>query len=70
MSINFPKAEEEVIQLWRDIDAFQTQVRLNEGNEPFIFYDGPPFGMLWTCPVPACPFARLPGPVSWRELDC
>ncbi|EFW99346.1 isoleucyl-tRNA synthetase [Grosmannia clavigera kw1407] len=43
MSINFPKTEEEVIQLWRDIDAFQTQVRLNEGNEPFIFYDGPPF---------------------------
>lgn len=43
MSINFPKTEEEVIAFWREIDAFQTQVKLNEGNEPFTFYDGPPF---------------------------
>ena len=45
MSINFPKTEEEVIRFWREIDAFQTQIKLNEGGEPFTFYDGPPFGM-------------------------
>ncbi|CAK7223694.1 hypothetical protein SCUCBS95973_005266 [Sporothrix curviconia] len=45
MSINFPKTEEEVIRFWREIDAFQTQVKLNEGNKPFTFYDGPPFGL-------------------------
>jgi hypothetical protein len=28
MSINFPKAEEEVLGYWREIDAFQTQPRL------------------------------------------
>jgi isoleucyl-tRNA synthetase len=44
MSINFPKTEEEVIRFWREIDAFQTQVKQNEGNKPFTFFDGPPFG--------------------------
>ncbi|ROW15203.1 hypothetical protein VPNG_03056 [Cytospora leucostoma] len=45
MSISFPQAEENVLALWREIDAFQTQLRLTEGCERFIFYDGPPFGL-------------------------
>ena len=45
MSINFPKTEEEVIRFWREVDAFQTQLRLTEGRPHFNFYDGPPFGM-------------------------
>ena len=44
MSANFPKAEEEVLRHWRDIDAFQTQLRLSRGQPRFTFYDGPPFG--------------------------
>jgi len=44
MSVSFPKLEEDVLRFWREIDAFQTQVRLSEGKEPFTFYDGPPFG--------------------------
>jgi len=44
MSISFPKTEEEVLRYWREIDAFQTQLRLTEGCERFTFYDGPPFG--------------------------
>lgn len=43
MSISFPKAEEEIIQRWRDIKAFETQVKLSEGRENYTFYDGPPF---------------------------
>ncbi|ROT37687.1 isoleucyl-tRNA synthetase [Sodiomyces alkalinus F11] len=43
MSISFPKTEEETIRFWREVDAFQTQLRLTEGCEPFTFYDGPPF---------------------------
>ncbi|KAG7138029.1 Isoleucine--tRNA ligase like protein [Verticillium longisporum] len=43
MSISFPKTEEEVIRFWREVDAFQTQLRLTEGNKKFTFYDGPPF---------------------------
>ncbi|KAK1766144.1 tRNA synthetases class I-domain-containing protein [Phialemonium atrogriseum] len=43
MSINFSKTEEETLRYWREIDAFQTQLRLTEGSENFTFYDGPPF---------------------------
>lgn len=44
MSISFPQTEEDVLRLWKDIDAFQTQMRLTEGRDRFTFYDGPPFG--------------------------
>ncbi|KAI0036892.1 isoleucine-tRNA ligase [Vararia minispora EC-137] len=40
---NFPKEEEKVIKFWREIDAFQTSLRLSEGRPEFSFYDGPPF---------------------------
>ena len=43
MSINFSKEEEKVLELWERIDAFRRQVELSEGQEPFTFYDGPPF---------------------------
>lgn len=46
MNINFPRAEEEILKFWNDIDAFQTQLRLTEGKDRFTFYDGPPFGAL------------------------
>ncbi|KAG7292041.1 hypothetical protein NEMBOFW57_002072 [Staphylotrichum longicolle] len=41
MSVNFPKAEEEVLRYWREIDAFQTQLRLTQDQPRFTFYDGP-----------------------------
>ncbi|EPQ57319.1 hypothetical protein GLOTRDRAFT_115301 [Gloeophyllum trabeum ATCC 11539] len=40
---NFPKEEEKVIQYWREIDAFQTSLKLSEGKPEYSFYDGPPF---------------------------
>lgn len=43
MSISFPKEEEAVLQRWREIDAFRTQVKLSENKKPYVFYDGPPF---------------------------
>ncbi|CAN8103987.1 unnamed protein product [Discula destructiva] len=42
-SISFPKEEEAIIQRWREIKAFETQVKLSEGRENYTFYDGPPF---------------------------
>ncbi|KAK4143920.1 isoleucyl-tRNA synthetase [Dichotomopilus funicola] len=45
MSVNFPKAEEEILRHWREIDAFQTQLRLSQDRPRFTFYDGPPFGL-------------------------
>lgn len=41
--MDFPKAEEEVLKFWGEIDAFQTSLKLNEGKPRFTFYDGPPF---------------------------
>lgn len=32
-----------MIAFWREIDAFQTSVKLSEGRPEFSFYDGPPF---------------------------
>ncbi|KAK3387439.1 tRNA synthetases class I-domain-containing protein [Podospora didyma] len=43
MSINFPKEEEVTIERWREIQAFQRQLELSEGNPLYTFYDGPPF---------------------------
>ena len=40
---NFPKQEEQVLQLWQGIDAFKEQLRRTEGKKPYVFYDGPPF---------------------------
>ncbi|KAK3943428.1 isoleucyl-tRNA synthetase [Diplogelasinospora grovesii] len=45
MSINFPKSEEETRRFWKEIDAFQTQLRLTRNGPRFTFYDGPPFGL-------------------------
>ncbi|KAM0753633.1 isoleucine-tRNA ligase [Meredithblackwellia eburnea MCA 4105] len=40
---NFPKAEEEVLAYWKEIDAFQESIRQSEGKPQYSFYDGPPF---------------------------
>ena len=42
-SFSFPKEEEKVIAFWREIDAFQTSLKLSEGRPEYAFYDGPPF---------------------------
>jgi isoleucyl-tRNA synthetase len=41
--IDFPLEERKILQFWKQIDAFQTQLQLSEGRPPFSFYDGPPF---------------------------
>ncbi|KAI9754234.1 MAG: isoleucine--tRNA ligase [Lichina confinis] len=43
MSINFPKEEAQVLERWREINAFARQVELQQGKPPYVFYDGPPF---------------------------
>ena len=40
---DFPKEEEKVIRFWREINAFQTSLKLSEGRPEYTFYDGPPF---------------------------
>merc|ERR1712013_134792 len=40
---NFPKEEENILEFWKRIDAFKTSLKLSEGKERYMFYDGPPF---------------------------
>jgi hypothetical protein len=42
-AFNFPEEEEKVLKFWREIDAFQTSLKLSEGRPVYSFYDGPPF---------------------------
>lgn len=43
MAVDFAAEEAAILKRWREIDAFQTQLRLSKGNKPYTFYDGPPF---------------------------
>src|ERR1700761_3708715 len=43
MAVDFAAEEAKTLKRWREIDAFQTQLRLSKGNKPYTFYDGPPF---------------------------
>ncbi|KAI9645185.1 isoleucine--tRNA ligase [Ciborinia camelliae] len=41
--MDFPKEEEEVLKVWKEIKAFERQLELSEGKPRYTFYDGPPF---------------------------
>ncbi len=40
--LNLPNIGDEVLQLWKDTNAFEKSVSLREGKTPFVFYEGPP----------------------------
>ncbi|XP_017877924.1 isoleucine--tRNA ligase, cytoplasmic [Ceratina calcarata] len=42
-TINFPKEEAIILELWKKCDAFQNCLRLSKGKPKYSFYDGPPF---------------------------
>ncbi|KAI5478373.1 hypothetical protein MNV49_005224 [Pseudohyphozyma bogoriensis] len=42
-NFHFPQAEQQVLEFWHDIDAFQESLRQSEGKPLYTFYDGPPF---------------------------
>ncbi|XP_072027331.1 isoleucine--tRNA ligase, cytoplasmic-like [Amphiura filiformis] len=41
--ISFPGEEEKIIELWKEIDAFQTSLKQSKNKPRYAFYDGPPF---------------------------
>mmetsp|Transcript_17506 Transcript_17506/g.29785 ORF Transcript_17506/g.29785 Transcript_17506/m.29785 type:complete len:1080 (-) Transcript_17506:88-3327(-) len=41
--LNFPEAEEQVLEYWEKIKAFETCLKNSEGRPTYTFYDGPPF---------------------------
>jgi isoleucyl-tRNA synthetase len=42
-SFDFAKEEENVLKMWTEMNAFETQLKLSENRKRFTFYDGPPF---------------------------
>src|SRR4249919_2253872 len=40
--LNLPSIEQEVLAKWAEKQAFEKSVDLREGNQPFVFYEGPP----------------------------
>ena len=49
MAVDFAAEEAATLKRWREIDAFQTQMRLSKGNKPYTFYDGPVSLLLSPC---------------------
>jgi isoleucyl-tRNA synthetase len=41
--VDFPAMEECVLEFWKQNDVFKESIRSREGNDEFVFYDGPPF---------------------------
>ncbi|XP_046687490.1 isoleucine--tRNA ligase, cytoplasmic-like, partial [Homalodisca vitripennis] len=42
-TIDFPKEEENILRLWKDLDAFRESLKQSKGKPRYSFYDGPPF---------------------------
>ena len=42
-SYNFPKEEEKILQLWKELNAFGECLKQSSKKPRFTFYDGPPF---------------------------
>ncbi len=41
--VNFPAMEEAVLKFWEENDIFRKSIEQREGQEEYVFYDGPPF---------------------------
>ncbi len=40
--LNLPSISNEILQKWTENETFRKSVELREGNQPFVFYEGPP----------------------------
>ncbi len=41
--VSFPGMEERILEFWKKNDIFKRSIDQRDGNEEFVFYDGPPF---------------------------
>ncbi|MCK5672999.1 MAG: class I tRNA ligase family protein, partial [Spirochaetales bacterium] len=41
--VSFPEMEEKILEFWENQKIFKKSISQREGNEEFVFYDGPPF---------------------------
>ncbi|XP_062476011.1 isoleucine--tRNA ligase, cytoplasmic isoform X6 [Pezoporus occidentalis] len=42
-NINFPKEEEKILELWKNLNCFRECLKQSKNRPRFNFYDGPPF---------------------------
>jgi isoleucyl-tRNA synthetase len=42
-SFSFVKTEHDILKFWKEKQIFQKTLDKTKGNDPYIFYDGPPF---------------------------
>lgn len=40
--LNLPKVAEDILNYWQENNIFEKSVTTREGNEPFVFFEGPP----------------------------
>jgi isoleucyl-tRNA synthetase len=40
--LDLPKVADEILQFWEENNIFEKSVTTREGNEPFVFFEGPP----------------------------
>jgi isoleucyl-tRNA synthetase len=40
--LNLPSIGEEILAKWKATQAFEKSISLRDGNQPFVFYEGPP----------------------------
>ena len=40
--LDLPKVAEEILQSWEENNIFEKSITTREGNEPFVFFEGPP----------------------------
>jgi isoleucyl-tRNA synthetase len=41
--VHFPTVEARILELWDELDAFQTSIDIRPADRSYTFYDGPPF---------------------------
>ncbi len=41
--VSFPNMEEKILKFWDENNIFKKSISRREGNDEFVFYDGPPF---------------------------
>ena len=54
MSIDLPRVDQDILNRWTEIDAFQRQLELSRGRPSYTFCDGPPFATGEDIPVISC----------------
>lgn len=40
---NFPAVEEKILKNWKEKSIFQESLEIRKDNQPYVFFDGPPF---------------------------